>query len=241
MDSLVDDAMASTEFLRGDSSDSLYTNSTLSSDEESSANSSVESGLGELKDHAEEVNNVAEGNFHPSEVAVLDNDCSSSSKGLYPNFDSQSSMPTQISGEYSIETMSSGNSECEDTLVGKVVGDITFASAVPSMENHSNTSFNDSDIDTEDKEFSHLESSIDLSMEEKNWCELEGLDDSNNNITEDVPTTSEFSESKIDSIIHSADSSGIDLDYSANLSLEEKVANFIQNGDLDPAEGNSNM
>lgn len=232
MDSLVIDAMASTEFLRGDTSDSLYTNSTLSSDEESSANSSV---------HAEEVNNVAEGNFHPSEVAVLDNDCSSSSKGLYPNFDSQSSMPTQISGEYSIETMSSGNSECEDTLVGKVVGDITFASAVPSMENHSNTSFNDSDIDTEDKEFSHLESSIDLSMEEKNWCELEGLDESNNNITEDVPTTSEFSESKIDSIIHSADSSDIDLDYSANLSLEEKVANFIQNGDLDPAEGNSNM
>ncbi|XP_061357146.1 protein PTST homolog 3, chloroplastic isoform X2 [Gastrolobium bilobum] len=227
-DSLVgDDVAAATESLPGNSSGGLCIDSTLRLDEcssvvGSSGDSSAEDGLGELKDHAEEINNVAEGN-----------DCSSSREGLSPNFDSQSSiMPTEISGE-------SSNSECEDSLVGRIVGEIiTLPLAVPS-----NTSFNDSDLDAGDKEFSHSEPSNDLSLEQKDWCPLEGLDDSNNNIAEDVPSTSEVSirenlsgDNKVDSIVYSADSSCINLDAPANLSLEEKVANFIQNGDLDPVE-----
>lgn len=245
--SLVGNVMAATEFLQGDSSGSMYTDSTLNLDEctstpvESLANSYVEDDLGELRDHAEEVNSMAEENFCPAEVTSVYNDYSSSLDRHYPNFDSQSSMPTQISGESSFETVSPGISEHEDTSVGQPVGDMTIPSGIPSMENHLDTSLNDSDLDTGYKECSHLEPSTDLSVKQKDWGTFDGLGDRSNSITEDVPTTSEFSEDKIHSIIHSADSSGISLDTSFNLSLEEKVANFIQNGDLDPVEGNSNM
>jgi hypothetical protein len=186
---------------------------------------------------------VAEGYFHPTEVTTVDNDLGSSSEGLYPNFDSQSSMPTEISGESSFETTRYGNSECDDALMGKMVGDITFPLTVPSTENHSNTSYNDPDVDNREKEFSRLEPSVDLSIEQKDWGALESLDDYNNNITDDVPTTSgsEFSENKIDLISSSANVSDINPDTSFNLSMEERVANFIQNGDLDPVEGKSNM
>ncbi|XP_024634044.1 protein PTST homolog 3, chloroplastic isoform X2 [Medicago truncatula] len=240
-----DGTTVSTEFLQGDSSGSMYADSTPSLDEctsapvESSDISFVEDGLGELKYHSEEVNNVAEAYFHPTEVTTVDNDLGSSSEGLYPNFDSQSSMPTEISGESSFETTQYGNSECDDALLGKMVGDITFPLTVPSTENHSITSYSDPDVDNREKEFNCLEPSVDLSVEQKDWGALESLDDYNNNITDDVPTTSgsEFSENKIDSISSSANVSDINLDTSFNLSMEEKVANFIQNGDLDPVEG----
>lgn len=94
-----------------------------------------------------EVNNVAGGNFYPTEATIVDNDCSSSRKGHDPNFDNQSCVSAEIPGELSFETKSSGNLECEDSIVGKIVGEITLSSAVPSMENHSNTPFNDSDLD----------------------------------------------------------------------------------------------
>ncbi|KAF1877903.1 hypothetical protein Lal_00038213 [Lupinus albus] len=179
MDSLVDDVTASTKILFGDNSSSLDTDSTQSLDEctsiplESSANSSMDNGLGELKDHAEEVNKV------PIELTITD-DYNSSREIHYPNFDNPSFIPTEISGESSFETKSCGNFECEDTM-GKLVKEIALPLTVSSVENHSNTSFNDSDLDTEDEMFSHLESSMELS-------------------------------------------------------LEQKVANFIQNGDLDPVE-----
>lgn len=244
---MIDDVTASTEVLLGNSSSSLDTASTLSLDVESLANSSMDNGLDELKDHAEEVNKVAEGNFYPIEATIVDNDCSSSREVLYPNFDNQSSTPTEISGESSFETKSFGNLECEDS-VGKLVGEITLPMAVPSMENHSSTSFNDSDLNTGDKVFSPLESSMDLSLEQKDWHALEGVDDSSKNILEDVSSTSEVSimenlsgDNNIDLVVHSADSSCINLDSSANLSLEEKVAKFVQNGDLDPVEGKSNV
>ncbi|KAK7345508.1 hypothetical protein VNO77_16112 [Canavalia gladiata] len=244
VDSLVNDVTASTEFLLGNSSSSVYVDSS-SLDEctsfsvEALANSPLEDGLGEVKDHAEVVNDVSEGNFYPTEATVADNDSNSSREGLYSNFDNQSSMPTEISGESPFQTMSSGYSEREDSLVGKMVGEISLPLAVPSEENHSDTSFNDSDLDTGDKEFSHLEPLIDLSSEQKALHSFDGLDDRNENTDEDVPRTSEVSlrenltgDNRIDSIIHSADSP----DTLANLSLRDKVANFIQNGDLDPVE-----
>lgn len=151
--------MASTEFVHTDST--LRLNEYTSIPVASSASSSLVDGLGELKDHSEQVNNMAKEN-------------------LYPN------MPTEISGESSFETTWSATSEHEDSLMGRMVGDITFPLKVPSMENHSDTSFNDPDLDT-------------------------------------------------------ADISDINVDTLANLSLEEKVAKFIQNGDLDQVEGKSNM
>lgn len=48
-------------------------------------------------------------------------------------------------------------------------------------------------LTTEDKEFSPLKSSIDFSMEQKDWCTLEAVDDSNDNVTKDVTSTSEGS------------------------------------------------
>lgn len=64
------------------------------------------------------------------------------------NFDSQSSMPTEIFGESSFETAWSGTSERQDTFLEKMVSNITFPLAVPSMENRYNTLFNDPDFDT---------------------------------------------------------------------------------------------
>ncbi|XP_045829376.1 protein PTST homolog 3, chloroplastic isoform X2 [Trifolium pratense] len=225
VDGSVDDVISTSEVLQGDSFSSMYADSTLSLDECTSILvESVEDGLGELKDHFEEVNNVAEGDFRPTEVTTVDKDFSSS-------------MPTEISGESPFESTLSGNSEREDTLMAKVVGDITFPMEVPSMENHSITSFNDPDLETGNKEFDHLEPSIDLSVEQKDRGAFEGVDDYNNTVTEDVPSTSEFSENQTVSIIRSADISDIHLDTFSNLSLEKRVANFIQNGDLDPVEG----
>ncbi|XP_058763127.1 protein PTST homolog 3, chloroplastic-like isoform X2 [Vicia villosa] len=213
LDVSVDGVMASTEFSHGEeaSSGSTLVDSTLSLDKctsipvESPATSSVEDGVGELEDYAEEVNNVTEGNFRPTEVTTVDNDCSSSIESLYPNIDSLSSMPTEISGESPFETTLLGNSEREDTSMAKMVGDITFPLSVPSMENHSNTSVKDPDLDTEDEVFTHLEPSIDL-LEQKDRSVLEDISD-------------------------------VNLETSSNLSLEERVANFIQNGDLDAVEG----
>ncbi|KAG4970550.1 hypothetical protein JHK84_036646 [Glycine max] len=247
VDCLVNDVKSSTEFLLGSSSGSLYVDSSSSLGEgtniaeEASANLFVEDGLSKVEDHAEVLNDVTEGNFYPTELIIVDNDYDSSREGLHPNFGSQSSiMPTEISGELPIQTVSSGNSESEDSLVGKMDGEITLSLT----ESHSNTSFNDSNIDTEDKEFSHLEPLVGLPLEQKDLGALEGLDDSKDDIAEDVATTSEVSvrenlsdDNRLNSIVHSADSSSTNLDTLANLSLREKVANFIQNGDLDPVEG----
>lgn len=65
--------------------------------------------------------------------------------------------------------------QSQDTLIEKMVGDITFPLAVPSMENHYNTLFSDPDFETWDKEFSHLEPPIDLSIEHKNRVVSEGV------------------------------------------------------------------
>ncbi|XLR12585.1 hypothetical protein S83_040523 [Arachis hypogaea] len=117
--------------------------------------------------------------------------------------------------------------ESEHSLVGKTVGDINLPSPVLSMENHYSSSFNDSEtVDAEEY-----------------TCELEALDDSNNNTAEDVLSFFEVSTMENPSVenqgdsAHSAGSSSINVDSLANLSLEEKAANFIQNGDLDPVEG----
>lgn len=239
VDFLVNDFEASTEF----SSGSFYDDSGSSFDEgafvgeEALVNSSVQDGLSEVKDHSEVVNDVTEGNFYPDEVTIEDDDYDGSGEGLYPNFGSQSSiMPTEISGESPFETVAPGNSECEDSVVGKTVGELTLSLS----DNHSSTLFNDSDIDAEDEEFSHLEPLI----EQKDLDALEGLDNGNDDIAEDVAATSEViarenssGDNGLDSVVHSADISSMSFDTLANLSLKEKVANFIQNGDLDPVEG----
>ncbi|RDY10743.1 Protein PTST, chloroplastic, partial [Mucuna pruriens] len=228
---------ASTDFFLGNSYSSLHVDSSSSLDEgtsisgdseEALVNSSVEDGLSEVKDLAEVVND------YPTGVAIADDDCNSSREG-YPCFGSQISiMPAEISGELPFQ--------CKDSLVGKTVGEMTLSLA----ENHSNsnTSFNYSNFDnSEDKVFSHFEPLNDLPLEQKDLHALEGLDVSNDDIAEYVATTSEVSvtenlsgDNRLDSIVHSAGSSSTHLDTLANLSLKEKVANFIQNGDLDPVE-----
>jgi len=232
VDSLVDNVETSSEYFLGSS---LYVDSSSSSGEgidiveEALANLTIEDGLREVKDHAEVVSNATKENFYPTEGTIVDDD----SDSLYPKFSSQSSiMPAEISGELPFETVSSGNSESEDSLVGKTVGQSTLWT-----ENHSGTSFNDSDLGAEEKEFDDLE--------QKDFGASEGQDDDNDDIVENVTTISEVSvrenlsgDGRLDSIVHSADSSATNLDTLANISLKEKVAKFIQNGDLDPVEGN---
>ncbi|XP_057740635.1 protein PTST homolog 3, chloroplastic isoform X2 [Arachis stenosperma] len=215
---------------RPDSADDcrgLLTDECTSTPVGSSANPMMDNGISELTDHIEVVDPVEEGYFYHTEVAVADNDFSSSREGLSANFSNQSSiMPLEISGEQPFGSEYSENSESEQSLVGKTVGDTNLPSPVLSMENHYSSSFNDSEtVDAEEY-----------------TCELEALDDSNNNTAEDVRSFFEVStmenlsvENQGDSA-HSAGSNSINVDSLANLSLEEKVANFIQNGDLDPVE-----
>ncbi|KAK7392444.1 hypothetical protein VNO78_20883 [Psophocarpus tetragonolobus] len=243
VDSLVDDVEASTEFQLGNSSGKddlsevkdhaevvnhvieesfLPTEVTVMDDEGTSiteeplVNLYVEDGISKLEDHAKVVNNVTEENFYPTEVTVVDDDSVSSREGLYPNFGAQSSlMPTEISGELPFKSVSTKNFESEESLVGKMVGETTLSL-------------------TEKQSL----------LKQKDLDALEGLDDDNDDIVEDVATTSEVSvtenfsaDDKPDSIFYSIESSSTNLDTSANLSLKEKVATFIQNGDLEPVEG----
>lgn len=231
VDSVIDNVETSSEYFLGSSSSSLYMDSSSSlgegtdTVEESLANLTIGGGLREFKD--EVVSNATKENLYPNEVTIVDND----SDSLFLNFSSQSSiMPAEISGELPFETVSSGNSDSEDSLVGKTVGQLTMLT-----ENHSGTLFNDCNIDAEEKEYSDLE--------QKDLGALEGLDDDNADV-ENVATISEVStrenlsgDGRLDSIVNSADSSSTNLDTLANLSLKEKVAKFIQNGDLDPVEG----
>ncbi|MED6156327.1 hypothetical protein PIB30_117967 [Stylosanthes scabra] len=250
VDNLVDDVMASTEVYFQNSSANLDIGSAERLDEctstpvESSASSMMDNGISELTDHAEEVDPVEEGYFYHTKVAVANNDCNSSGDGFSANFNNQSSiMPSEISGELPFGSEYSENLESEHSLVGKTVEDINLPSLVPSMEKDNNSSFNDPEaVDTEETELSHWESSTstDLLWEQ---AYIDALDDSNNNTAEDVPSSFEVStmetvsvENQVDSVSHSAESSSINVDTLANLSLEEKVANFIQNGDLDPVE-----
>ncbi|XP_027937741.1 protein PTST homolog 3, chloroplastic isoform X1 [Vigna unguiculata] len=232
VDSLVDNVETSSEYFVGSNSSSLFVDSSSSLGEgtdtvqEALANLSIGDGLREFNDHAEVVSNATKENIYPNEVPIEDNDCDS----LFPNFSSQSSiMPVEISGELPFETVSSGNSDSEDSLVGKTVGQLTLW-----KENHSDTSFNDSNLGAEEKEFND--------SEQKDLGALEGLDDDNDDV-ENVATISEVStrenlsdDGRLDSIVNSADSSSTNVDNLANLSLKEKVTKFIQNGDLDPVE-----
>ncbi|KOM35201.1 hypothetical protein LR48_Vigan02g135100 [Vigna angularis] len=229
VDSVVDNVETSSEYFLGSSSSSLYveSSSSLGEDtdtvEEALANLTIGNGLREFKD--EVVSNATKDNLYPNEVTIVDND----SDRLFLNFSSQSSiMPAEISGELPYETVSSGNSDSEDSLVGKTVEQLTMWT-----ENHG-TLFNDCNLGAEEKEYSDLE--------EKDLGALEGLDDDNADV-ENVATISEVStrenlsgDGRLDSIVNSADSISTNLDTLANLSLKEKVAKFIQNGDLDPVE-----
>ncbi|KAF7804416.1 protein PTST-like protein 3, chloroplastic isoform X1 [Senna tora] len=192
---------------------------------ESSANSSAEEiDSSDLKQHANEVNYMAEGFFFSNEASV-DDGCINSRRGPDLNFDNQSTIAAETSRESSVEEKISENLDYGDNMMSQTVGDITLLSTIPLTENHNNTSFADSDVDTQD------------------YSELDDPDDSNNDIAENAPSSIEVSimenvsgGTKIDSIVHSADNSCINVKSSVNLSLEEKVAKFILSGDLDPVE-----
>ncbi|WVY97429.1 hypothetical protein V8G54_029580 [Vigna mungo] len=203
MDSVIDNVEISSEYFLGSSSSSLYMDSSSSlgegtdTVEESLANLTIGGGLREFKD--EVVSNATKENLYPNEVTIVDND----SDSLFLNFSSQSSiMPAEISGELPFETVSSGNSDSEDSLVGKTVGQLTMWT-----ENHSGTLFNDCNIDAEEKEYSDLE--------QKDLGALEGLDDDNADV-ENVATISEVStwenlsgDGRLDSIVNSADNNHV--------------------------------
>ncbi|KAI4300323.1 hypothetical protein L6164_033714 [Bauhinia variegata] len=107
------------------------------------------------------------------------------------------------------------------------------------MDNGCSSSRIESDSNAEDKEFKPSEPSLG-SSKQKDWSKLEGLDDRNNNIAEDIPSISEVSvlENSISdgaTTVKISDDSCINVDPSA-MFLEEKVAKFIRSGELDPVE-----
>lgn len=230
VDTACDDITASTTVSSGNSSSCLNTDSISNTDDhtcisiESSANSSMEE-----FDLTDEVNYVAEGYCYSTEASIVDDGRSSSRKGLDTNFNNQSSIAAETTGGSSVEEKSSENLEYGDYMISKMV-EITLSSTVPLTENQSDTSLADSDLDTQD------------------WSKIEDPDQSSNDIAGNLSSSTEVSimedvsgGTNSDSIVHSADNSCINMNSSANLSLEEKVAKFIRSGDLDPVEGIKNL
>ncbi|KAK4272840.1 hypothetical protein QN277_021341 [Acacia crassicarpa] len=220
-----DDITVSTKVSFGNNSSFLNTDlapntndHTFVSRESSTASSMAEKDPSELQHHADEVNHVAEGYCYSTEASITDDGCNSSRKGPDPNSDNQSSIATETSGESSTEEKSSQNLGYVGNIMSKMTGD-TLSSTIHLTESQSSTSFADSDLE---------------------WRKLGDPDDSNNDIAENVPSSTDVENIsggiEIDSSVHAANNSCVNVNSSSNLSLEEKVAKFIQSGDLDPVE-----
>ncbi|XP_054800574.1 LOW QUALITY PROTEIN: protein PTST homolog 3, chloroplastic [Prosopis cineraria] len=223
-----DDITASTEVSSGNNSSCLNTDlapnasdyTCISSESSTNSSSMAEIDLNELQHHANEVKYVAEGHCSSTEASIVDDGCSSSREGPDPTFENESSIAAETSGESYIEEKPSQNLGYGD-MMSKMTGD-TLSSTIRLTESQSSTSFADSDLATQ------------------YWCKLGFPDDSNNDVAENVPSSTDIEYIsggiEIDYLTHSADNSCINVNCTSNLSLEEKVAKFIQSGDLDPVE-----
>ncbi|KAJ7972349.1 putative 5'-AMP-activated kinase-like protein [Quillaja saponaria] len=215
----------------------------------SSANFSLEENVPyDLKGHAMELIDMADRDNFSTKVSVLDSISSNSKEGPDSSIENLSCSYGESIDKSSFEEKSSENLEFQDNLVS----DISVSSKVPVTGDFSSSSYAEPDVSTEGNKFKHSKFSA-ASLEQKDLCKLEDLDGKNNTIAEDVSLITEesvmgsFSASSnqsylncpnTDSAVNSDDYSCMNVDSMANLSLEEKAAKFIQNGDLDEVEDN---
>lgn len=168
------------------------------------------------------IESSADSSMAETEPSIADDGCNNSRKGPDLNFDCQNSIATETSGESSIEEKYPQNLGYVDNMMSKTTGDM-LSPTFHLSESQSSTSFADSDLASQD------------------WHKLGDPDDSKNDVSENVPSITETVNTsdgtEMESLVHSDDNSYINANSPPNLSLEEKVAKFIQNGDLDPVEG----
>ncbi|KAF3441818.1 hypothetical protein FNV43_RR15733 [Rhamnella rubrinervis] len=232
VNSVVGEFRSSTEVnITENSSDSLTVDQQLNSDDsspmpkESSADSSLqEKASCYLEDHLEMVDDLDEDVSLSTNVSNVENQSRSLNTPVF-NSGNQSCMPLELSTNLSMK----GND-----LYGLSDGNETTNSmSEDSIEK---------DLKSDDYTHIPLESDDGFSSEGKASHKFQ---DEANNFAGEVVLSTEVSSiedysssSNSDPALSSEDHGSEPLGSSTKLSLEEKVANFMQNGDLDAVEGN---
>ncbi|GAV58139.1 hypothetical protein CFOL_v3_01673 [Cephalotus follicularis] len=123
--------------------------------------------------------------------------------------------------------------------------DVSLSTEASIMENHTLSSSVDSGLNYGDDSSIPMQSSYNLAFEEKALHKLKGQDETANDMSDENPLSTEVlslenysGSSSVVEALNSNDSSCTTTNASVNLSLEEKVSKFIQNGELDTIEDN---
>jgi hypothetical protein len=223
VNTVVEDISSSTEVLiPGNYSGSSCCDSDLNSAEfrcvsvESSANSFLEEKAScEMKGHNEKVNNVAEDVSLSTEVATME---SSSSINPCLNTTGHSCTPVEYLVNSSLAEKASSKLQVLDEKVNHIVEDMPFS--IEGTENYSWSSI--PDLSLNNLKSMPTESLAIVSLEQSPPYSLRDQHEKIKNI---------------DQPLNSDDDSCMPTVLSANSSFEEKVAKFIQNGDLDIIDG----
>ncbi|KAE8099669.1 hypothetical protein FH972_017627 [Carpinus fangiana] len=185
---------------------------------ESSANSFLEENAScKMKGHNEKINTVAEDVSLSTEVTTME---SSSSINPCLNTDDHSCVPVEFPVNSSLAEKASSKLQVPDEKVNNIVEDMPFS--IEGTENYSWSSI--PDLGLNNLKGMPTESSAIVSLEESPPYSLRDQHEKIKNI---------------DQALDSDDDSCIPTVLSGNLSFEEKVAKFIQNGYLDMIDDNA--
>lgn len=248
MNNVVGDFPSSTEvYIMESSSVSLITDPNLNFDDSSNvpAESSVDSSSQEkaldiIEDHLERVEKMDEDVSLSNNVSTVE---SHSSNPDSPASDSgdHGCMPLEISTNFSIKRADLNDLSGGNEIVNSMSEDKFLSSSVSITERNSSSANVEQDLKSNDYNQMLLESTDALSLEEKASYKYQ---DEDTNFAEEVVLSTEVSiaeyhssSSNIDPVISSDDHSSAPKGFSTELSLEEKVENFMQRGDLDAVEG----
>ncbi|XP_015898398.3 protein PTST homolog 3, chloroplastic isoform X2 [Ziziphus jujuba] len=229
-------------------SDSLITDPYLNFDDNSNVltessvdSSSQEKALNDIEDHLEMVEKMDEDISLASNVSTVKNHSSNSDS---PAFDSgdHSCIPLEISTNLSMKEADLNELSGSNEIANSTSEDKLLSSTVSITERNFSSDKVEQDLKSIDNNQMPLESTDALSLEGK--VTYEYRDEDANFAEEVVPSTEvslvdyHSSSSNIDPVLSSDDHSSAPIGFSTELSLEEKVANFIQRGDLDVVEDN---
>ncbi|KAL5742994.1 hypothetical protein ACOSP7_029726 [Xanthoceras sorbifolium] len=155
--------------------------------------------------------------------------------------DSHSCIEIESAANSSLKERESYTLNSQNENVDNIVEDTSLSTNVSNMKNLSSGSSTEEDLNPDDSILLPIESSSDSSLEETDSFKIKGQHEKENNIAQKVSSSSD---------ILILDNSNIGLKFSEHdymprttsttTTLEEKVAKFIQNGDLDMIEDNVN-
>ncbi|KAL5809566.1 hypothetical protein ACOSQ3_030257 [Xanthoceras sorbifolium] len=155
--------------------------------------------------------------------------------------DSHSCIEIESAANSSLKERESYTLNSQNENVDNIVEDTSLSTNVSNMKNLSSGSSTEEDLNPDDSILLPIESSSDSSLEETDSFKIKGQHEKENNIAQKVSSSSD---------ILILDNSNIALKFSEHdymprttsttTTLEEKVAKFIQNGDLDMIEDNVN-